>query len=87
MFDLAKGFQKLDGQHKTDRPPGPPKATVEPVTALRVPSTLDPWLDANDRYEEPSNEELGIVPLTGWRLVLVWLASPAVVGLLVWWAL
>lgn len=32
-------------------------------------------------YDEPSNEELGIVPVRGWRRLLVWLAPYALIAL------
>jgi hypothetical protein len=57
----------------------PAKPTPGPSTIQKIgPSTLDPWLDRNSRaseYDEPSNEELGIVPYRGWRLAAGWLIA------------
>ena len=35
--------------HNSERRPPSEKAGLEPVTALRVPSTLDPWFATNER--------------------------------------
>lgn len=58
---------------KTKRPAS--QTGTEPVTALRVPTTLDSWLEINERSHEPTNEELGIKPWTAWRLVTFWLCA------------
>jgi hypothetical protein len=58
--------------HNSERRPAAQKPHFE------GPTPLDPWLDRNSRaseYDEPSNEELGIVPYRGWRLAAGWLIA------------
>lgn len=54
-----------------------PPSNLGLVHRFRPPSH-EPPLDYV--HDEPTNEELGIEPVTGWRLVLVWAIGTAVSG-------